>query len=389
MDTGARFREGFGVDPEVRVRAPGRVNLMGEHTDYTGGTVLPLAIDRFLEAAASRRRDGVIRIEAPLVGGSAELRADGIPQARKETWLNYVLGVVAELWALGDLRSGFNLLLAGNLPAGAGLASSAAVTVGTAYALSALFELGARDLDLILAAQRAEHRFVGVQCGIMDQAASAVSLKDHALLIDCRTLEMRPVPFADGELCVAVCHTGVKHRLAESGYNLRVAECREALELIRRERRGLACLGELGSVDLLDLHRILPERLARRLDHVVLENQRVRAATAFLEGGDLESFGRMMFTSHESLRDRYEVSCPELDALFEAARAQSDTVLGAKMTGAGFGGAIVCLVREAKFEDFERRLREAYEKATGRAPTVALCRSAEGARESLVTGRAR
>jgi galactokinase len=194
---------------------------------------------------------------------------------------------------------------------------------------------------------------------------------------------MRAVPFDDARLWVAVCHSGVKHHLADSGYNQRVAECAQALEAVRRERPALACLGELASADLLELHRVLPPVLARRVDHVVLENERVRAAAAFLEVGDLDAFGRMMFTSHESLRDRYEVSSPELDALFEAARAQSDAVIGAKMTGAGFGGAIVCLVRQERVAEFERRLREAYEGATGRVPAVQLCRSAPGARESL------
>jgi len=386
MDTDAEFRERFGVEPAVRVRAPGRVNLLGEHTDYTGGLVLPLAIDRHVDVLAARRDDGVIAVEAPLVGGRAEVRiGDGPPPRQPQTWLNYVLGVVAELWPRGDLSGGVSVFVTGTLPPGAGLASSGALTTGTAYALSALFDLGARDLDLILAAQHAEHRYAGVQCGIMDQAAAAVSLRDHALLIDCRTLEMRPVPFADESLFVAVCHTGVKHSLAESGYNERVRECARALELVREERRGISCLGELTSADLLELHRVLPAPLARRCDHVVLENERVRSAVAFLEVGDIEAFGGMMFTSQASLRDAYEVSCPELDALIAAAKG--DGVLGAKLTGAGFGGAIVCLVREEKVRAFEERLRAEYARATGREPAILLCRSAEGARESLAVSR--
>jgi len=328
----------------VKVRAPGRVNLLGEHTDYTGGLVLPLAIDRHLDVRASRARG--IRIVSPY----GEFRAETLPPPQKETWVNYVLGVAAALKPPG----GFDLEIDGTLPAGAGLASSAAVSVGTAYALAALYEMPARDIDLIRAAQRAEHEYAGVRCGIMDQAAAAVSLRDHALLLDCRTLEMRPVPI-EGVL-VAVCHTGIRHELAESGYNTRVAECAEALEIVRRER-AVTCLGELGSEDLLELHRVLPDRLARRVDHVVLENERVRAATAFLEVGDLDAFGRMMFTSHASLREKFEVSCPELDTLVEAARG---VAVGAKMTGAGFGGAIVCLVREDRARELEARMRRAY-----------------------------
>ncbi len=221
MDTADKFAGLFGREPEIRVRAPGRVNLLGEHTDYSGGLVLPLALDRSLEPLACRRRDGIMRIEAPMVGGSAEISARSIPQIQKENWLNYILGVVAELWTRGDLGDGFDLLVEGNLPSGAGLASSAALSVGAAYALSAIFDLRVSDLDLILAAQRAEHKYAGVQCGIMDQAASALSRRGHALLIDCRTLEMRPVPFGDSGILVAVCHTGVKHALAESEYNRR------------------------------------------------------------------------------------------------------------------------------------------------------------------------
>jgi galactokinase len=383
MDTADKFAEAFGAEPEVRVRAPGRVNLLGEHTDYSGGLVLPLAIDRHLDALASRRRDGLMRIEAPMVSGSAEVSARSIPQAQKEHWLNYILGVAAELWTHGDFRDGFNLMIDGNLPSGAGLASSAALAVGTAYALSSLFKLGTTDLDLILAAQRAEHKYAGVQCGIMDQAASALSRKGHALLIDCRTLEMRPVPFGEPGLLVAVCHTGVKHALAESEYNRRVAECAEALAAVRQKRRGVACLGELASADRLELRASVSGAPAKRLDHVILENERVRAGSAFLEVGDLASFGKLMFASHGSLRDLYEVSCPELDAIVESARAQKDAVMGAKMTGAGFGGAVVCLVREEKAAAFEKRLAEDYLKATGRKVAVALCRSADGARESL------
>jgi len=383
MDTADKFAELFGVPPEVRVRAPGRVNLLGEHTDYCGGLVLPLAIDRHLDTLASRRRDGLMRIEAPMVSGSAEISARSLPQARTEHWLNYILGVVAELWTAGDLRDGFNLLVEGTLPSGAGLASSAALCVGTAYALSGLFRLEVTDLDLILAAQRAEHKYAGVQCGIMDQAASALSRRGHALRIDCRTLEMRPVPFDAPGLLVAVCHTGVRHALAESEYNRRVAECAEALDAVRRRRPGIACLGELASADRLELHGCVSGAPARRLDHEILENERVRAGTAFLEVGDLASFGRLMFASHDSLRDLYEVSCPELDALVESARSQPEAVLGAKMTGAGFGGAVVALVREEKAAAFERKLAEDYRRACGRDVTVTFCRSADGARESL------
>lgn len=377
------FTEFFHAPPEVSVRAPGRVNLLGEHTDYTGGLVLPMAIDRWTEAQASRRNDGLFQILAPQAGGSATLRADGLPSPQKEAWLNYILGVVAELWPHADLRSGFNLMVSGNLPPGAGLASSAALTIGTLYALRHLFDIRLGDLDLVLAAQRAEHRYAGVHCGLMDPACSALARKSSALLINCRTMEFEPVPMVLDRIVAEVVHTGVKHALTTSHYNERVQDCDRALEKVRLVRKSVSCLGELSSADLLELHTVA-DGLVRRLDHVVLENERVRCGVAFLKVGDVDAFGKLMFQSHESLATLFDVSCPELDLLIEAARSQPEAVLGAKMTGAGFGGAVVCLVRETHVKSFEDRTRQVFRKAFGRAPTFYACRAADGARENVL-----
>jgi galactokinase len=374
------FTEFFRTKPEVSVRAPGRVNLLGEHTDYTGGLVLPMAIDRWTEALASRRNDGLFQILAPQAGGSATLRADGLPSPQKEAWLNYILGVVAELWPHANLRSGFNLMVSGNLPPGAGLASSAALTVSTIYALRTLFDIRLSDLDLVLAAQRAEHRYAGVQCGLMDPACSALAKKNSALLMNCRTMEFEPVPMVFEGIVAMVIHTGVKHALTTSHYNERVRECARTLEKVRAARSEVTCLGELSSGDLLELHAV-----ARgRLDHVVLENERVRSGVAFLKVGDVEAFGKLMYQSHDSLAKLFDVSCPELDLLVEAARSQPEAALGAKMTGAGFGGAVVCLVRESHLKSFEEKTRQIFRKALGRAPTFYACRSADGARENTL-----
>jgi galactokinase len=256
------------------------------------------------------------------------------------------------------------------------------LTISTIYALRRLFDIRMQDMDLILAAQRAEHRYAGVQCGLMDPAASALSRKNTALLLDCRTLETELVPLALPEVLVVVVHTGVKHALTSSHYNDRVQECARALEKVQGLRRHVSCLGELSSGDLLEAHQAVANG---RLDHVVLENDRVRAGVAFLKVGDLESFGKLMFQSHDSLSNLFDVSCRELDILVDAARSQPEAVLGAKRTGAGFGGAAVCLVRETFVKSFEEKTTRLYRHAVGRSPTFYACRTADGARENVLS----
>lgn len=313
----------------MKACAPGRVNLLGEHTDYTGGLVLPLAIDRATEVEAQRRDDGVIELLSASEAAPVRVAARR-PGPGTVRWANYVLGVVAEFWDRADLRGGFTLRISGDVPVGAGLSSSASLMVACARALNELYGCGVAPMDLAQACLRAERTFAGVQCGLMDQAAAALSIPGCALFLDCRTLEHRPIRLP--ETAVIVLHSGVRHDLAASGYNKRVAECAGALARLP----GRACLGECVPEDLAKLEGM--ER--RRVEHVVRENARVREGAAALEQGDLAAFGRLMVASHASLRDLYEVSCPELDALVEAVRPWA---WGAKMTGAGFGGAVVAL----------------------------------------------
>jgi galactokinase len=314
--------------------APGRVNLLGEHTDYSGGMVLPMALDLAVTATASRREDGVIALTSDRFPGEVlRFSADSPPPPGGVRWARYALGVVAEIWPRADLRGGFDLRIESALPMGAGLGSSASLAVACAKALNNLFGCGLGSFQLALACQRAERCYAGVACGLMDQAAAALLSPGEALVLDCRTLDWTRLPLP--RLALAVVPSGVSHALAESGYNQRVAECSELETRLGRS------LGELSPARLPDLRRGLPAPLDRRLTHVLDENARVRAGVTFLASGDLPAFGRLMFDSHASLRDLHEVSCPELDALVERLRP---FVHGAKMTGAGFGGAVVALL---------------------------------------------
>lgn len=319
----------------VTAHAPARVNLLGEHTDYTGGLVLPLAIDRHTRVEASARSDGVIKIASTAEPSAVSAPADQCPEPGPVTWTSYVLGVIAELWDSLDLGGGVSLCIDGNIPLGAGLGSSASLSVASARALNDLFGCDLDALTLAQACQRAEQRFAHVQCGLMDQAAASLSEPGHALLLDCQRLTWQPV--AMPEVAVVIAHSGIRHALAFSAYNQRVEECRKALDALPHRH----CLGEATPGDLEAASPGLGPTVQRRLEHVVRENQRVRQGVELLRAGDLKQFGSLMRASHASLRDLYQVSCPELDALVERLEPHA---WGAKMTGAGFGGAVVALV---------------------------------------------
>ncbi len=328
---------------KVTAGAPGRVNLLGEHTDYSGGRVLPVAINRTTLVRARSRSDGRIRIFSESISESPsnplEHPADRKPAPVKAGWANYVLGVMAQLWDRADLAGGVELDISGDVPLGAGLSSSASLTVACARALNELYDCGLSPLEIAKACRAAEREFARVQCGIMDQAAAALSVPGHALFLDCATLEHRSVLLP--KVAILVAHSGIRHALAETAYNERVAECEEIL----RHAKPAKSLADLKPADLETLGPALSETLGRRATHVVLENDRVRRGVRALESGEIAAFGNLMFESHESLRDLYEVSCPELDRIVEALRPVS---FGAKMTGAGFGGAVVALVDPAR-----------------------------------------
>jgi galactokinase len=370
----------YGGDPRI-FSAPGRVNLIGEHTDYNDGFVLPMAIDRRTYVAAARRRDRKVRARADDIGEEREFDLDRPGSGRRRNFVDYVEGTAQALISRGAHLAGADMIIASDVPAGAGLSSSAALEISTGFALLSL--AGEDDFpraELARAGQAAEHTYVGILCGIMDQFIATLGRADHALLIDCRTLEARPVPLSLPGSVVLVCDTKVKHQLASSEYNKRRAECQRGVDLLRASLPDVRALRDV-SVDAFERHEsMLSELVRKRCRHVITENARTLAAAEALERNDLRETGRLMFESHRSLRDDYEVSCPELDLSVEVARAVPG-VYGARMTGGGFGGCTVNLVDEKAVRPLTDALAAGLEERFGRTPDIFTSRAGEGAKE--------
>ncbi|MBC7226081.1 MAG: galactokinase [Thermoflexales bacterium] len=371
------FRARFGRVPSLVVRAPGRVNLLGEHTDYNEGFVLPVAVDRAAWVAASPLPGRTARVVALDMGGEATFPLDAVPP-RQGDWADYPRGVA---WALGERfgsLSGMEAALTSDVPIGAGLSSSAAVEVAFAWTWKVLSDLAVERTELALLCQRAENEYVGVRCGVMDQMASVWGQEGHAILLDCRTLEVERVPIPPG-VAIVVADTLVRRELAASEYNRRRQECEEAVRILAGFLPGIRALRDVSPQDLERWGHHLPPVLRKRARHVVHSNARVLEAVAAFRAGDLETVGAAMKRSHISLRDDYEVSSPELDCLAEAAW-EVPGCWGARLTGAGFGGCIVALVAEAAVDDLARHLERVYQARFGRRPPVIVCRASEGAR---------
>jgi len=374
----AQFLELYGREPRV-FSAPGRVNLIGEHTDYNDGFVLPMAIDRRTFAAAAPRNDKTIKAASTNESGRIEFEI-GREYSSGHDWGRYVFGVAECLRRDEfDLR-GADLLITSGVPIGAGLSSSAALEIGAGFALLNVSEQPIDLVDLALLAQRAERQFAGTQCGVMDQYIACLGIEGHALMIDCRSLEYRAVPIDLENARIVVCNSMIKHDLPAGEYNQRRAECEEG---VRRLATYLPDIQALRDVDIDDFNLYagsLPETVRRRCNHVITENARTGAAVEALEHGDLTRFGKLMYASHESLRLDYEVSCRELDLLVAIA-SRCDGVFGARMTGGGFGGCTVNLVASNLVEQFITTVSREYEKETGMHPDCYVCRASAGVRE--------
>ena len=371
------FQQTFGSPPEVVVRAPGRVNLIGEHTDYNDGFVLPAAIDRAITYAGRRRADRHVRVYSDDFKSSAEFDLDDIQKDRENTWSNFLRGVSKFLQADGHRLTGSDIAFGGDVPREAGLSSSAAVEVGATAFWNKLLGLGLDPVYVVKLSRRAENEFVGVPCGIMDQFISALGRRDHALFLDCRDLTYRHVPLRAG-VKIVVCNSGVKRALAQSEYEVRLKQCRAAVAKIAATGRAVKSLRDVELSDLDAVRGTMDGLLWRRAHHVVSENQRTLEAVKVLQAGDLERFGELMNQSHESLRDDYEVSSKELDQLVELARRQPG-VLGARMTGAGFGGCTVNLVRADAAEGFAQAVSRGYQEALGLPAEIYVCQASDGA----------
>ena len=368
------FAKIFSVMPTLIARAPGRVNLIGEHTDYNDGFVLPIAIDRAVWMAARPRADCTLRISARDFGNAVSEFALEAPVQldTTQTWSNYVRGVAWALQKRGIVLSGADVVLQGDVPLGSGLSSSAALEVCTATLLTALAQIEISSVEIARLCQQAENDFVGVKCGIMDQFASALAQQDHALLVDCRDLAYRNVALPSGATFV-VCDTLKRRGLVDSEYNTRRAECAQAAQAF-----GVQALREVSLAECAQREKELPRVVAQRARHVITENARVLAAVSAAESNDLATFGALMNESHTSLRDAYQVSCAELDTLVEIARAQPGC-LGARLTGAGFGGCTVNLVLNDAVNVFVVNVAREYQARTGLMPPIYPCRAVRGA----------
>lgn len=371
------FQRVLGKKPEVVVRAPGRVNLIGEHTDYNSGYVLPAAIDRSITMAGRRRSDRTVKLHSLDLDQACEFKLDEIERDAGHPWSNYVRGVTKFLQTEGHELPGAEIVFGGDVPREAGLSSSAALEVAAVAFWQKLARLELAPVSAVKLARRAENEFVGVPCGVMDQFASALAREGHALFLDCRDLTYRHVPL-HAEIRIVVCNSGVTRALAQSEYQARLQQCRQAVAQLGTTGLAVKSLREVDSDDLEMASGALGELLLKRARHVVTENGRVLEAVQALEARDLERFGELMYASHESLRDDYEVSSKELDALVELARRQPGC-LGARMTGAGFGGCTVNLVHADATESFAHAVGKGYKQQTGLDAEVYLCQASNGA----------
>ena len=372
------FKKHFGGDPEILVRAPGRVNLIGEHTDYNDGFVLPVAINRDIMVASRPRDDSLARIYSLDFDAMVEFPMDDIAYDSENKWSNYPRGVARFLQEAGYKLRGLEGIITGNVPQAAGLSSSAAMEVAVAMAFEKASGLEIDPVEMALICQKAENQFVGVNCGIMDQFVSRMGKKDHALLLDCRELEFELVPLHLEGIKIVVCNTGVKRGLVDSEYNKRRSECERGVGRLEEFLPGIKALRDVDIDDFQKYRYHLKEITEKRCGYVIEENVRVLESVQSLEDNDLVRFGELMNESHIGLRDQYEVSCPELDAMVEIAW-NTDGVLGSRMTGAGFGGCTVTLALEDAVEELIEKVNKEYPDRTGLQPEVYVCSAEDGA----------
>jgi galactokinase len=338
--------------------SPGRINLIGEHTDYNEGFVLPAAIDKEAVFAIALNNNQKFRFFALDLDEYYE--AENIEIATKEfQWANYLLGVLAQFEKEGINVNGIDCVFGSNIPVGAGLSSSAAIECGFAYGVNDLLKTGFADHKLVLMAQKAEHEYTGVMCGVMDQFASVFGRANHVILLDCRDYSHQYFPFKIKDYSIVLCDTNVKHSLASSEYNVRRRECEEGVEILKKYNPDISALRDVTSGFLQSHESDLPPVVSNRCKYVVEENERVNLACKLLSASDMKDFGKLMYQSHEGLKDQYEVSCRELDILVEATLTM-DYVLGARMMGGGFGGCTINLVKTTELETFKKRIASQY-----------------------------
>ncbi len=372
------FQARFGTAANI-YRAPGRVNLIGEHTDYNDGFVLPAAIEFYCWVAAAARKDGKVAIYSENFNETVEASLNSLTPLGKKHWSNYPLAVAWVMPQAGKPLTGANLYIAGEVPLGAGLSSSAAIEVAVGLALVSVSGLAVDRAELAQLCQKAENEFVGARVGIMDQFVSCHGRASHALMLDCRSLEYELVKLP-ANVQLVMCNTMVKHELASGEYNARRAECEEGVRNLRTAFPEVRALRDVTLTQLEAPRQKLTPKVFARCRHVITENERVKSAVKTLHRGDSKALGALLQDSHRSLRDDYEVSCKELDLMVEIAMAQPG-LIGARMTGGGFGGCTVNLVESAAVSNFKQDVAEEYSSKTGLTPEIYVSPASEGAQQ--------
>jgi galactokinase len=370
-----KFYEKFNSKPLV-VRSPGRVNIIGEHTDYNEGFVLPAAIDKAIYVAIGKRDDNNIHLYSKEFNEVHEVKIPELKKSEKQ-WANYILGVTDQILKRGIAIPGFNIVLDGDVPVGAGLSSSAAIECATGFALNELFQLQISKEDIVKMAQKAEHEYAGVMVGIMDMFASVFGKKDHVLKLDCRSLQHEYVPLKLEGIKIVLLNTNVKHSLASSEYNTRRKQCEEGVELIKKHHPEV---NSLRDVTMQMLHQYVApkdEIIFKRCKYVVEENIRLLSGCEDLRNGDIKSLGKKMFQTHDGLSKEYEVSCKELDFLVDYVR-DFPAVLGSRMMGGGFGGCTINLVKEEAIEDLITEITIAYKQKMNLDLTAYVAKTEDG-----------
>lgn len=373
-----KFYDTYGQQPAATYFTPGRVNLIGEHIDYNGGLVLPCAITLGTWLCLAPNNDQIIRFKSVNFPEEAQIPLETSYTKDGKGWYNYPLGVFNEILKNFQIPVGFDLLYYGNIPIGSGLSSSASIEIVTAYALTAYLELDYERLALVQLAKRVENDFIGLNSGIMDQFAVAFGEKDKAIVLNCDTLDYKIVNCDLGDHVLVIINTNKPRGLAESKYNERVAECQTALKQLQQEIT-INYLCELNAEKFaLHSHLITDETIMKRATHVIKENDRVSLAAKALSEGNLQEFGRLMYASHQSLKDLYEVSGQELDTIVEFC-AEYPEVAGARMTGAGFGGCAIAILKKGAEQDFQEKITAYYQERIGYAPDVYISEIGNGA----------
>jgi galactokinase len=378
VDLAGKFREMFG-NASGMYRAPGRVNLIGEHTDYNDGFVLPACIEFSSSVVIGPRDDDKLIVYSENFNETIEARLDDGELRPSRKWSDYPLGVAWALQQAGYRLSGANIYIRGDVPLGAGLSSSAALEVSVGYAILGRLKQQIDRTRLALLCQRAENEFVGARCGIMDQFVSCYGQAGHAVFLDCRSLEHQFVP-VPSEVQLVICNTMVKHDHGAGEYNVRRVECEGGVKILSTALPGIRALRDVTLADLEANRNLLADTIYRRCRHIITENERVLKTFSALRTGDMQTVGTLMAASHKSLRDDYEVSCAELDLMVDIA-AKQPGVYGARMTGGGFGGCTINFVERADAAEFKRHVAAAYYSSTGKQPDIYVCNAFQGAEQ--------